>query len=302
MSIHAHPSPSRLRTQRAHITLMSSVDRAIPMRLAHVRAAALSLAAGGFLTLGVLASVPGTARASALGLAAATPSAGTSTSANANTNTTCQALPAASTPSPSPTPAPAPSPSPSPSISPSASSTASASPASPSNAPHKTGSASPSGSVSSPPSGSSPASGAPSGSVSSSQPGSASPSSSQTSATASASPTLAAYVAASPGTSASAASPPKLCVSVQRSQSSLQRGQTAAYVVQVSTQNNGSASNVSVALAAQPAGQKATFTSGCAKGGGTATCTVSSVSDKQPAVLHAQIPVASSASSVTSVT
>ena len=72
--------------------------------------------------------------------------------------------------------------------------------------------------------------------------------------------------------------------------------------MQVSTENNGSASNVSVALVAQPSSQKPTFTSGCAKGNGTAACTVSSVSDKQPANLHAQIPVASGATSVASVT
>ena len=90
-------------------------------------------------------------------------------------------------------------------------------------------------------------------------------------------------------------------MTVQRSQSSVVRGQQAAYVVQVSTENNGSASNVSVTLTAQPSSQKPTFTSGCAKGNGTATCTVSSVSDKQPAKLHAQIPVAASATSVTSV-
>jgi hypothetical protein len=79
------------------------------------------------------------------------------------------------------------------------------------------------------------------------------------------------------------------------------RGQAAAYVVQVSTENGGSASNVSVAIAAQPSSQKPTFTSGCAKGDGTATCTVGSVSEKQPATLHAQIAVASAATSVTSV-
>ena len=90
-------------------------------------------------------------------------------------------------------------------------------------------------------------------------------------------------------------------MSVQRSQSSVKPGQNAAYTVQVSTENNGSAANVSVALVAQPSSQKPTFTSGCAKGNGTAACTVSSVSDKQPADLHAQIPVASSATSVTSV-
>jgi hypothetical protein len=90
-------------------------------------------------------------------------------------------------------------------------------------------------------------------------------------------------------------------VSVQRSQSSVKRGQQAGYVVQVSTRNNGSASDVTVTLAARPSGQKPTFTSGCAKGAGTATCTVSSVSDKHPAILHAQIPVAAGATSVTSV-
>ena len=71
--------------------------------------------------------------------------------------------------------------------------------------------------------------------------------------------------------------------------------------MQVSTKNNGSASDVTVALTASPSSQQATFTGGCAKGEGTATCTVSSVSDKQPASLKAQIPVAASATKVTSV-
>jgi hypothetical protein len=87
-------------------------------------------------------------------------------------------------------------------------------------------------------------------------------------------------------------------VTVQRSQSSVKPGQKAAYTVQVSTENSGSAANVSVALAAQPSSQKPTFTSGCAKGDGTASCAVSSVTDKQPANLHVQIPVASGATSV----
>jgi hypothetical protein len=90
-------------------------------------------------------------------------------------------------------------------------------------------------------------------------------------------------------------------VSVQRSTASISRGQQAAYVVQVSTKNNGSASLVTVALTASPSSQQATYTGGCAKGDGTATCTVSSVSDKQPASLKAQIPVAASAIKVTSV-
>jgi hypothetical protein len=90
-------------------------------------------------------------------------------------------------------------------------------------------------------------------------------------------------------------------VSVQRSQTSISRGQQAAYVVRVSTENNGSAADVTVALTAQPSGQKPRFTSGCATGAGTASCAVSAVSDKQPASLKAQIPVAASAKSVTSV-
>jgi hypothetical protein len=91
-------------------------------------------------------------------------------------------------------------------------------------------------------------------------------------------------------------------VSVQRSQASIGRGQKAAYVVEVSTANNGSASGVTVALTARPASQKPVFTGGCLKGEGTASCAVGSVSDQQPVSLRAQIPVAAGASSVTSVT
>jgi hypothetical protein len=90
-------------------------------------------------------------------------------------------------------------------------------------------------------------------------------------------------------------------VSVQRTQTSINRGQKAVYVVQVSTGNGGSASGVAVALTAEPTSQKPVFTSGCLKGEGTASCAVSSVSDKQPVTLRAQIPVAAKASSVTSV-
>jgi hypothetical protein len=89
-------------------------------------------------------------------------------------------------------------------------------------------------------------------------------------------------------------------VSVQRFQSSITPGQTATYVVQVSTQN-ATASDVSVTLTAQPSGQKPRFTSGCVKGDGTASCAISSVTAKQPASLHAQIAVAAKATSVSSV-
>lgn len=64
---------------------------------------------------------------------------------------------------------------------------------------------------------------------------------------------------------------------------------------------NGTAADVSVTLTSQPSSQKPTFTSGCTKGDKTATCTVSSVSDQKAVDLDAQIPVASSATSVSSV-
>ena len=89
-------------------------------------------------------------------------------------------------------------------------------------------------------------------------------------------------------------------MSVQRSQSSIKRGQAATYVVQISTQN-GSASDVSVELTAQPSSQKPTFSSGCASGNGTAICGVNSVTTTQPTSLKAQIAVASTVTSVTSV-
>ena len=88
-------------------------------------------------------------------------------------------------------------------------------------------------------------------------------------------------------------------MTVQRLQSSIKRGQSATYDVNVSTVN-GSASGVTVALTSQPTSQKPEFTSGCSKNG-TASCTLGSVTDKQATDLKAQIAVASNASSVSSV-
>jgi hypothetical protein len=73
------------------------------------------------------------------------------------------------------------------------------------------------------------------------------------------------------------------------------------YVVKVSTEN-GSAADVSVTLTSEPSSQKPGFISGCAHGDKTASCTVSSVTDKQSVSLDAQVPVASGATSVSSVT
>jgi len=71
-------------------------------------------------------------------------------------------------------------------------------------------------------------------------------------------------------------------------------------VVQISTQD-GSASDVSVRLTAQPSSQKPTFSSGCASGDGTVACGVNSVTPTHPTSLKAEITVASTATSVTSV-
>jgi hypothetical protein len=90
-------------------------------------------------------------------------------------------------------------------------------------------------------------------------------------------------------------------VTVQRVQASVARGQSAAYIVQVSTKDGGSASHVTVALTSQPSSQKPLFTGGCGDSNGSASCPVSAVSDKQAVSLHAQIPVASDATSVSSV-
>lgn len=90
-------------------------------------------------------------------------------------------------------------------------------------------------------------------------------------------------------------------MTVERVQASVARGQSAAYIVQVSTKDGGSASHVTVALASQPSSQKPLFTGGCGDSNGSASCPVGAVSDKQPVTVHAQIPVASDATSVTSV-
>ena len=70
-------------------------------------------------------------------------------------------------------------------------------------------------------------------------------------------------------------------------------------MVQVSTKN-GTAADVSVALTTQPTSQKPTFTSGCAKDDGTASCKLSSVTTKAIS-LQAQVPVAAKATTVSSV-
>jgi hypothetical protein len=92
-------------------------------------------------------------------------------------------------------------------------------------------------------------------------------------------------------------------VTVKRGQASVARGQSAVYIVQVSTKDGGagSVSGVTVALTSRPSSQKPVFTGGCGDSNGSAKCPVGAVSDKQPVTADAQIPVASDAASVTSV-
>ncbi len=110
--------------------------------------------------------------------------------------------------------------------------------------------------------------------------------------------------AASAASLSPSSSPTELCVSVQESQSGINRGQAASFTVQVSAQN-GPVSGVSVTLAAAPQGQAAQFTARCPGGNGSATCTIGSLDTSlSPSAyqMQAQIAVAASATSVTAVT
>jgi hypothetical protein len=101
-----------------------------------------------------------------------------------------------------------------------------------------------------------------------------------------------------------ASTQPELCVSVQASQSGITTGQAASYTVQVWAAN-GSASGVTVTLTGTPQGEVPDFTSRCPSGDGSATCTIGSLATAvtpSSYQMQAQIPVASGATSVTSVT
>ena len=103
---------------------------------------------------------------------------------------------------------------------------------------------------------------------------------------------------------ASSSAAGELCVSVQATKSSIERGQAASYTVQVSAEN-GPASDVSVTLSGAPQGEDPEFTSRCPSGSGSAMCTVGSLATAvSPTAyqMQAQIKVASGATSVTSVT
>ncbi len=108
-----------------------------------------------------------------------------------------------------------------------------------------------------------------------------------------------------PSPSPSSSSPPtELCISVQATESSIQRGQAASFTVQVSAEN-GPATGVSVTLTGAPQGEDPEFTSRCPGGDGSATCTIGALATAvSPAAyqMQAQIQVAAGATSVTAVT
>lgn len=97
---------------------------------------------------------------------------------------------------------------------------------------------------------------------------------------------------------ADAATSPQLCVSVQRDEASIARGQKAQWNVNVWAKGT-TVANVTLKLTATPKGQKPVFSFGCPKEG-TAACTFKSV-DSQPRQLQAQVAVARTATSVKSV-
>jgi hypothetical protein len=90
-----------------------------------------------------------------------------------------------------------------------------------------------------------------------------------------------------------------LCVEVERSQSSVERGQTAKWIVSVWAEN-GTVSGATVRLSADPAKLSPTFGFGCAHNG-TASCSLGSVdSGSATRQLQTTISIPASASSVTS--
>jgi hypothetical protein len=99
----------------------------------------------------------------------------------------------------------------------------------------------------------------------------------------------------------SSATKPDLCVSVTAAESSIERGQTAYYIVSVWTRN-GTVSGVDLKLSASPSSQSGAFSLDCPTDGG-ASCNIGTVaSTSTTREVEAKIAVASSATSVDSVT
>src|SRR5256885_931235 len=94
---------------------------------------------------------------------------------------------------------------------------------------------------------------------------------------------------------------PSLCVSVQRSQDSIARGQAASWQVGVWAQN-GDASSVVIRLATAPASEKAAFSFGCGSQDGGTACSLGTVTSGSAArEVLAKVTVPATATSVSSV-
>jgi hypothetical protein len=94
---------------------------------------------------------------------------------------------------------------------------------------------------------------------------------------------------------------PSLCVSVQRSQASIVRGQAASWQIGVWAQN-GDASSVVIKLATAPASEKAAFSFGCGSQDGSTACSLGTVTSGSAArEVLAKVTVPATATSVSSV-
>lgn len=90
----------------------------------------------------------------------------------------------------------------------------------------------------------------------------------------------------------------ELCVSLQPREASIARGKTAEWTV-TTWAENANVTNATVTLAS--AGQKPTFTFGCSKGEGTATCALGTVDPTaSPRQMIASVPVPATATTLTS--
>jgi hypothetical protein len=122
-----------------------------------------------------------------------------------------------------------------------------------------------------------------------------------------ATPSASASASGSASASATAAASPQvpvdLCISVQAGQDSIQTGQSATWTIQVWVQN-GPVTGVTVSLTGTLANELPTFTSDCASGNGSTSCTVGNLgTDASPASeqMQAQITVPSGTAAGTSV-
>lgn len=273
------------------------------MRFAHVRPMTVGFVTGGVLVAAATGlTVAASAAQSSLPVTMTAASAVTVAGASV-TGQQCESL-LVSTPSPTPTPTPTPtqsSPSPSPST-PSPSDTPSPSPSqtspSPTASPTDTGSPSPSVSTSPSPA-TTDQSPSPSPSDSGGTTSSATPAGTSSSGSTTAATVLSDSVA--PLTAAATTPQVSLCVAVQRTHASIERGKAAQWIVTAWTRG-GNVPGATIRLVAAPTGLTPEFSIGCGSRNGTPLCDLGTVDAKSAKrELQAQVAVPVTATTVTSV-